>query len=75
MINKAMDDLRKTERRHHEELKGSKYVFLKNQKNLTSPLPSTIDLKAHAQKIAKRIAKAKMIISSNPVIYSALFNT
>jgi len=35
-INKAMDDLRKTERHHHEELKGSKYVFLKNQKNLTS---------------------------------------
>jgi transposase len=36
MINKAMDDLRKTERRHHEQLKGSKYVFLKNQKNLTA---------------------------------------
>jgi len=35
-INKAMDDLRKTERIHHKELKGAKYVFLKNQKNLTS---------------------------------------
>jgi len=36
LINKAMDELRKSERQHHEELKGSKYVFLKNQKNLTS---------------------------------------
>jgi len=36
VINKAMDELRKAERRQHTELKGSKYIFLKNQKNLTS---------------------------------------
>jgi transposase len=35
IINKAMDDLRKVERHHHEKLKGSKYIFLKNQQNLT----------------------------------------
>jgi transposase len=34
MLNKAVDDLRKTERRNHDQLKGNKYVFLKNQKNL-----------------------------------------
>lgn len=34
MLNKALDDLRKTERYQHEQLKGNKYVFLKNQKNL-----------------------------------------
>ncbi len=36
MINKAIDELRKTERTQHEALKGTKYIFLKNQKNLTS---------------------------------------
>jgi transposase len=36
MINKAIDELRKTERSQHEALKGTKYIFLKNQKNLTS---------------------------------------
>lgn len=35
LINQAMDELRKTERKHHNELKGCKYVFLKNQRNLS----------------------------------------
>jgi transposase len=34
VVNNAMDELRKAERRQHTELKGSKYIFLKNQKNL-----------------------------------------
>jgi len=36
VVNKAMDELRKAERHKHNELKGSKYIFLKNNKNLTS---------------------------------------
>jgi transposase len=35
MLNEALDDVRKSERRNHDQLKGNKYVFLKNQKNLT----------------------------------------
>jgi transposase len=34
-LNESMDKLRKLERREHELLKGHKYTFLKNQKNLT----------------------------------------
>ncbi len=34
-INKAMDELRKEERRKILELKGSKYIFLKNDNKLT----------------------------------------
>jgi transposase len=34
IINEAMDSVRKAERREIEELKGHKYIFLKNDKNL-----------------------------------------
>lgn len=35
MLNDSMDKVRKEERRKHKELKGHKYTFLKNNKNLT----------------------------------------
>jgi len=35
LLNKAMDTVRKLERREHEALKGHKYTFLKNPGNLT----------------------------------------
>jgi transposase len=34
-INKAVDKVRKQEASDYDELKGSKYIFLKNEKNLT----------------------------------------
>jgi len=36
LLNKAMDEVRKKERKEHAELKGHKYTFLKNNKNLTT---------------------------------------
>lgn len=36
LLNKAMDEVRKQERRRHVELKGHKYTFLKSPKQLTS---------------------------------------
>ncbi len=35
LLNKAMDEVRKSERRRHVELKGHKYTFLKSSKQLT----------------------------------------
>ena len=35
LINKAMDDVRKYERKQHIELKNYKYLFLKNSENLS----------------------------------------
>lgn len=35
MLNDSMDKVRKEERDKHKELKGHKYTFLKNDKNLT----------------------------------------
>ncbi len=35
LLNEAMDDVRKLERKEHKELKGYKYIFLKNNENLT----------------------------------------
>lgn len=35
-LNEGLDKLRKLERKEHELLKGHKYTFLKNQKNLTA---------------------------------------
>jgi transposase len=35
LLNEAMDKVRQLERQEHEELKGHKYTFLKNQSNLS----------------------------------------
>ena len=35
LLNEAMDEVRKAERREHQALKGHKYTFLKKNKNLT----------------------------------------
>ncbi len=35
LLNTAMDEVRKAERKEHKELKGHKYTFLRNQVNLT----------------------------------------
>ena len=35
LLNEAMDKVRKDERQEHAELKGHKYTFLKNRKNLS----------------------------------------
>ena len=35
LLNEAMDKVRKAERKEHDELKGHKYTFLKNRKNLS----------------------------------------
>lgn len=35
LLNKAMDEVRKRERRRHEQLKGHKYTFLKSPNTLT----------------------------------------
>ena len=48
MLNKAMDEVRRLERKEHNELKGHKYTFLKNKANLSdkkrSDLASLITL-------------------------------
>jgi len=36
LLNKAMDTVRKTELRLHHQLKGHKYLFLKNESNLSN---------------------------------------
>jgi len=36
IVNEAMDQVRKQERREHEELKGQRYIFLKANKNLSA---------------------------------------
>jgi len=36
LLNKAMDQVRKDQRKTHQQLKGHKYTFLKANKNLTS---------------------------------------
>ena len=36
MINEALDEVRKSENKKYSELKGSKYIWLKNEENLTS---------------------------------------
>lgn len=36
LLNEAMDEVRKLERKEHSELKGHKYTFLKNKKNLSA---------------------------------------
>lgn len=43
LLNKAMDTVRKSERKCHDELKGYKYVFLKNNKNLSVKLKGERD--------------------------------
>jgi transposase len=35
LLNDAMDEVRKAERKEHDELKGHKYTFLKNRNNLS----------------------------------------
>ena len=35
LLNKALDDVRRAEGKHNDLLKGSRYLWLKNQKNLT----------------------------------------
>ena len=35
LLNEAMDNVRKIERKEHAELKGHKYTFLKNKNNLS----------------------------------------
>ena len=35
LLNEAMDKVRGVERLEHDDLKGHKYTFLKNRKNLT----------------------------------------
>ena len=35
LLNEAMDKVRKAERKEHDALKGQKYTFLKNRKNLS----------------------------------------
>jgi len=36
LLNEAMDEVRRVERREHEELKGHKYTFLKNRNTLST---------------------------------------
>jgi transposase len=36
LLNEAMDKVRRLERKEHDELKGQKYTFLKNEKNLNA---------------------------------------
>ena len=36
LLNEAMDKVRQTERKEHDELKGHKYTFLKNKNNLSA---------------------------------------
>jgi transposase len=43
LLNKAMDELRKAERKEHEMLKGHKYTVLSNYKNLTKVKQDELD--------------------------------
>jgi transposase len=46
-VNKAMDELRKLERKENVELKGHKYLFLKNSKALSEKRKAELELLAH----------------------------
>ncbi len=71
VINKAIDDIRKEETKHNPLLKGSKYLFLSNQENLSEKQRRKIDdikisglrfktMKAyHIRKAYQQIYKAK----------------
>ncbi len=43
LLNEAMDSVRKVERKEHELLKGHKYTFLKNPKQLSDPQRTKLD--------------------------------
>lgn len=43
LLNKAMDEVRKSERKKHEALKGHKYTFLKNYQKLSSNKKQQLD--------------------------------
>ena len=42
LLNKAMDEVRKLERKEHDRLKGHKYTFLKNKENLSETKQSEL---------------------------------
>jgi transposase len=48
LLNKSMDDLRKQELKTHLMLKGQKYLFLKNEKNMTVSQKSQRDISLEA---------------------------
>ena len=43
LLNEAMNQVRIIERKEHNELKGHKYTFLKNRKNLTKTKEQALD--------------------------------
>lgn len=43
LLNKAMDQVRKAERKEHDLLKGHKYTFLKNERNLSDKIKQQRD--------------------------------
>jgi transposase len=43
IVNEAVDEVRRTESKSCEQLKNTRYVFLKNEKNLTSGQKETLD--------------------------------
>lgn len=43
LLNKAMNDVRKAERKEHDLLKGHKYTFLKNKDQLTTKQRESLD--------------------------------
>ncbi len=43
LLNEAMDQVRITERKEHDALKGHKYTFLKNRKNLSAKKERALD--------------------------------
>lgn len=48
LLNKSMDDLRKQELKTHLMLKGQKYLFLKNDKNMTASQKNQRDISLEA---------------------------
>lgn len=43
LLNEAMDEVRKQERKEHQELKGHKYTFLKNSDSLSASKKSSLN--------------------------------
>lgn len=70
LINEAVDDIRRTEAKHNPLLKGTRYIFLKNDKNLTQ---AQRDTKASLQlsKLNDKLFRALNLREAFQQLYAA----
>lgn len=67
LIGRAVDDTRRTERKVRPELKGSRYVWLKNEQNLTAAARETL---ASLSKLHLKTARAYQLRCAFQEVYA-----